>query len=81
MSVLCEAIYENGVLRPLTTPGLREGEKVEILVVSRPDASPHTPSESATILARIAELPLQEDDRGFSGREHDRILYGEQPLK
>ena len=79
MTILCDAVFENGVLRPLTPPELREGEKVEILIVSRGGATtPYAESESAAAaLARIAALPLQVEDRGFSGSDHDRILYGE----
>jgi hypothetical protein len=35
-----------------------------------PDGSP------AEILAEIAALPM-ENSEGFSGRDHDQILYGE----
>jgi predicted DNA-binding antitoxin AbrB/MazE fold protein len=34
---LVEAQYENGVLRPLERLGLRSGERVNIIVVRRPD--------------------------------------------
>ncbi len=32
-SILVEAVYEKGVLKPLGRLGLREGERVKILVV------------------------------------------------
>ncbi len=83
MTILCDAVYENGVLRPLTPPALREGEKVEVLLVTRREAATaSTESESAAAaLARIAALPLQGDDRGFSGSDHDRVLYGERNVR
>lgn len=34
---LVEAQYENGVLRPSERLGLRQGERVNIIVVRRPD--------------------------------------------
>ncbi len=80
MTILCDAVYENGILRPLTPPALREGETVEILLVPQREATiSRTESESAAAaLARIAALPLEgNDDTGFSGSDHDRVLYGE----
>ena len=38
MSVrLVEALYQNGVLRPAERLGLRSGERVNLIVVRRPD--------------------------------------------
>jgi predicted DNA-binding antitoxin AbrB/MazE fold protein len=79
MTILCDAVYENGVLRPLKPPGLREGEQVEVLLVTRGEAatSGAEAESAAAILARIAALPLPAEDRGFSGSDHDQVLYGE----
>lgn len=73
MTTQLEAVYEQGVLRPLQPLDLAEGVKVEIILVSPPKAK-RTPYE---ILSAIAALPLEvdrEDEDG--GREHDHYLYG-----
>lgn len=71
MSEKISAIYENGVLvleKPLS---VSEGSKVEIIVVKK--KTKKTPAE---LLAEIAALPLEGKGENFSGRDHDRILYG-----
>ncbi|MDQ3634467.1 MAG: antitoxin family protein [Acidobacteriota bacterium] len=71
MSEKISAIYENGVLvleKPLS---VSEGSKVEIIVVKK--KTKKTPAE---LLAEIAALPLEGNGENFSGRDHDRILYG-----
>lgn len=69
-----EAIYEQGVLRPLQPLDLVEGVKVEIILVP-PASERRTPYE---ILSAIAALPLEVDREETAGREHDRFLYGAQ---
>jgi predicted DNA-binding antitoxin AbrB/MazE fold protein len=62
-----EAIYENGVFRPLTpVESLRDGDRV---VVTPAEATP------AERLAAIAALPVEPGPE-FAGRDHDQILYG-----
>jgi predicted DNA-binding antitoxin AbrB/MazE fold protein len=74
MTTLFTAIYEGGVLRPIKPIDLPEGQQVEVLVLHRPDlASPLSPAQ---VLAEIAALPMEPSERDFSGRDHDRILYG-----
>lgn len=34
-------------------------------------------SAAARTLAAIAALPMEDEGPGFSGREHDRALYGQ----
>lgn len=73
MSEKISAIYENGVLvleKPLS---VSEGSKVEIVVVSKNTKEKRTPAE---ILAELAALPLEGKTDKFSGRDHDKILYG-----
>jgi predicted DNA-binding antitoxin AbrB/MazE fold protein len=74
MTTQLEAIYEQGVLRPLRPLNLAEGVKVEIILVSQ-SADKRTPYE---ILSGIAALPLEVDREEIAGREHDRFLYGGQ---
>ncbi|MGH9831664.1 MAG: antitoxin family protein [Blastocatellia bacterium] len=54
MTTQLEAIYEQGVLRPLQPLDLAEGVKVEIILVS--PLKKRTPYE---ILSAIATLPLE----------------------
>lgn len=55
MTTQLEAIYEQGVLRPLRPLDLDEGVKVEIILVS-PQKAKRTPYE---ILSAIAEMSLE----------------------
>ena len=67
------AIYEEGVLRPEHPIDLPEGEQLQLIVVARKAAAPN--GNVANALAEIAALPLEGDASGFSGAEHDSILY------
>ena len=71
-----EAVYEQGVLRPTRPIDLAEGARVEIIVI--PVYSPRGPGQStpAEVAARIAAMPVQSSSEGFSGEDHDAILYG-----
>jgi predicted DNA-binding antitoxin AbrB/MazE fold protein len=51
---LVEAQYENGVLRPMERLGLRSGERVNLMVVRRPDPRRWD-------LARLSKTSNQED--------------------
>ncbi|HTX37397.1 MAG TPA: antitoxin family protein [Bryobacteraceae bacterium] len=51
---LVEAQYEDGVLRPVERLGLRAGERVNVIVVRRPDARRWD-------LARLSSASNQED--------------------
>lgn len=68
-----EAVYEQGMIRPLQPLELPEGARLDLFVIT------HEPDESngdaARILAEIAALPLESPSDGFSSREHDSILY------
>lgn len=80
-----QAVYEDGVFRPDEPPGLPDGTRVSIVVVTtevgsagrdtgEQDRRRRSPLE---MIEEIASLPLPSDRRRFSGRDHDRILYGE----
>jgi predicted DNA-binding antitoxin AbrB/MazE fold protein len=79
MSTTLEAIYENGVLRLSRPIDLPEGTPVQVIVIPRstqPQPSKRTPAE---ILAEIAAMAVESTDTGgLSGRDHDKILYGDQ---
>lgn len=76
MSQTISAIYENGVLRLEKPLAVSEGAKVEILIViSKDEKQLKTPAE---LLAELAALPIEGKTDKFSGRDHDKILYGEE---
>jgi len=77
-----EAIYENGVLRPLTPIGLRENEVVSVSV-SPADHGPATSAIAARqrdqLLAFVAKMEALADSDpadGYSNRDHDQLIYG-----
>ncbi|MCA1628304.1 MAG: antitoxin family protein [Acidobacteria bacterium] len=67
-----EAVYEQGVFRPLEPLGLPEGARLRIILVSRYEESAR---RAADRLAEIATLPLEGATDDFSGKDHDSILY------
>lgn len=75
-----EAVYEQGVLRPDRPIDLAEGSRVEIIVLpaeSRElvDKTQFDPRRAAKRIAEIAALPLESSPDGFSGEDHDQVLY------
>lgn len=75
MATTVEAVYEGGVLRPVEPLSLPEGARVEVIIIVREAAEERrTPAD---ILAAIAALPMEPGGEAFSGRDHDRILYGD----
>ena len=68
-----EAIYEQGMIRPLQPLELPEGARLDLIVISHDE--PKTNGNTAEILAGIAALSLEGSDNTFAGREHDSILY------
>ena len=75
MTTTVEAIYEQGVLRLIQPLSLAEGTRVDIIVITR--ESPAEGRTPADILAAIAALPMEVGGEVFSGRDHDKILYGD----
>ncbi len=75
MTITCSAVYEKGVLRPLTPPDLKEGEQVEVIILApRPADGPKTLTQA---LLEIAALPVEGGGDPLTSQEHDRALYGE----
>ena len=68
-----EAVYEQGMIRPLQPLELPEGARLDLIVITH--EQPETNGKAATILAEIAALPLEGSSDTFAGREHDSILY------
>jgi len=75
MKTTVEAIFEQGVLRLIQPLSLAEGTRVEIIVITRePTIEGRTPAD---MLAAIAASPMEVGGEEFSGRDHDKILYGD----
>jgi predicted DNA-binding antitoxin AbrB/MazE fold protein len=73
MTKQVEAIYEKGQLRPLEPLELPEGARLRVIVVTTDETkAQQTPAE---MLTEIAALPLESGTDGFSGRDHDSVLY------
>ena len=68
-----EAIYEQGMIRPLQPLELPEGARLDLIVITH--EQPKTNGNAAEILAEIAALPLEGSNDSFAGRDHDSILY------
>lgn len=75
MTTTIEAIYDHGVLRLKEPLKLDDGAIVEVTVTTRERSAEG--ANPAQILSEIASLPLEGDGSEFSGREHDKTLYGE----
>ena len=83
-----QAIYEHGVLRPLTPLDLDESAEVTVVALlngngAAEDLPEPTPDEltrqQAALNAMFAEvdrLPQTSRNDGLSNRDHDQILYG-----
>ena len=73
MSTTIQAVFENGILRPLVPLDLTEGQTVQVVIAVEEIAG----SEDATsILAEIAALPIEGGGDPFTSRDHDQVLYG-----
>ena len=68
-----EAVYEQGIIRPLQPLELPEGARLDVIVITH--EPPRTNGNTAEMLAEIAALPLEGSNEAFAGREHDSLLY------
>ena len=68
-----EAVYEQGMIRPLQPLELPEGSRLDLIVITH--EQPETNGNAAELLAEIAVLPLESSSEPFAGRDHDSILY------
>ena len=74
MTKTLTAVYENGVLRPSEPLPLDEGQAVEVTVTVTDELKRNR--ELVEALKRIAALPMESPDDGFTGADHDKVLYG-----
>ena len=70
MSKTIEAVYEQGVLRPLQPLQLPEGARLDIILLT--DGKAGGRMSPADILAEIAVLPTEAATDPFSARDHGR---------
>ena len=73
MTKQIEAVYENGVLRPVHPIDVPEGEHLQLIVITRKKAQDN--GNATALLAEIAALPIEGESNAFSGRDHDTVLY------
>ena len=79
-----DAVYEGGVLKPLELLNLPERSQVpghiHRLAGLEEDAVVAEQQQAAfrSLSARIAALPPESPADGFSGEDHDDVLYGPQ---
>lgn len=84
MTYEIRAIYENGVLRPLDPLSLPERDVVTVVVTHRKSDECASAEEELAIQRKAlqeafeeaARLPIESPDDGFSGADHDLVLYG-----
>lgn len=72
MPKVIEAIYENGVFKPLEKIDIEEHRKIKIVLPSEIESAP----QKECILEGIIDLAKDCFDTDLSTR-HDRYLYGE----
>ena len=68
-----EAVYEQGMIRPLQPLELPEGTRLDLIVITH--EQPKTNGSAGKVLAEIAALPIESPSDGFAGSEHDSIIY------
>jgi hypothetical protein len=73
MTTKVNAVYSQGQLRLASPMDLLDGTSVEVVVIS-PGPAPSA-EDACDILRRIASLPIEPGSDGFSGSDHDRVLY------
>jgi predicted DNA-binding antitoxin AbrB/MazE fold protein len=77
-----DAVFDGGVFRPLTPVAIPNGLQVRLHIeerVAKDDADAKARRRAAMdeFLRLAVELPPEGPDDGFSGADHDRVLYGQ----
>jgi predicted DNA-binding antitoxin AbrB/MazE fold protein len=77
MTHAIQAVYEKGLLKPLEKLSLHEGEMIKMILLKKR----MSPNANAVYRAinNIAEMPIEGDNKAFSGSDHDSLLYGSSP--
>jgi predicted DNA-binding antitoxin AbrB/MazE fold protein len=91
MSQQIDAIYDNGMLRPLAPLALPDQTRVKLTVETEQPTAPHVQTDAqkaeAEVLAKqkaaleelrreIEQIPQHHNNDGWSVRQHDELLYG-----
>jgi predicted DNA-binding antitoxin AbrB/MazE fold protein len=79
MTYEIDAVYSKGTFVPTAPLALPEGAHVHLQVsegASQSATKMMTAEEKHEFIRMIAELPIQGPDEGFSGADHDKLLYG-----
>jgi predicted DNA-binding antitoxin AbrB/MazE fold protein len=79
-----QAVYEQGVLRPLVPLCLKEAEVVSLAIQdAQATASPdeeqlamHQREMLLNFIAKMESLPDNSPRDGLSNRDHDQLIYG-----
>ena len=74
MTHAIQAVYEKGLLKPMEKLSLHEGEMIKMILLKK-KVSPNANAVYKAI-NNIAEMPIEGDNKAFSGRDHDTLLYG-----
>ncbi|MGD9632507.1 MAG: antitoxin family protein [Pirellulales bacterium] len=83
MTYQFDAIYDNGVIRPLEPVVLPDQSRIKVTV----EAVEHASSNDVALAdqraafqelwAELDKLPQHENNDGWSVRDHDKLLYDE----
>jgi predicted DNA-binding antitoxin AbrB/MazE fold protein len=81
MSQEIDAIYDNGVLRPLVPLALPQQARVKLTVEEESleesgDKLARQKAALQSLWQEIDQLPRHENKDGWSVRRHDELLYG-----
>jgi predicted DNA-binding antitoxin AbrB/MazE fold protein len=81
MSQQIDAIYDNGVLKPLVPLSLPDQTRVKLTVETSSPAEPNDKLAAQKAALRelweeIDKLPQTRNNDGWSARQHDELLYG-----
>jgi predicted DNA-binding antitoxin AbrB/MazE fold protein len=75
-----EAIFENGVLRPLEPVDLKESQRVQLSIHVEPVAADLMSAEQhesiLDLIDAMEKMPQRSPNDGLSNRDHDKMLYG-----
>lgn len=76
-----DAIYDNGVLKPLEPLALPDQARVKLTVDAEPenDRADKLAKQKAALREMweaIDKLPQHKNNDGWSARQHDEVLYG-----
>lgn len=82
MAYEIDAIYSNGAFVPVTPLSIPDGARVHLHVdeaaaTNATDAKMMSAEELQEFLQMMDSLPVEGPDDGFSGADHDKLLYGQ----